>query len=1581
MACNFTPRGSNTSLNENEMKAYLLDGGLRKFIDSGDVKVADIENFFKQESIRQAQESREGGRYREGGVYSTVSQDPEINPALAEKLARIDERTGGQAVRYKQASQEEANEIAQAVIRQYGVAGALDYARAKDGVLNEDVRSLIYANVLTDSSKKINKLNAEGKYLEAMEEAEFYGGILLEYTNEARGAGRFTSATRVFYEQNNLGFAAAIKQAEDKRIEDNVFNPNKATFQELIAELESQKEFAPYLNEKVRAAMEKSKPNQKVKSVKKKIFDFLDSLKVKDNEVVEIDGRQVTVKKNTVVPPDVFNKGIDLIKSLIEKGYAIADAVKEGIAEMQKAMGGAQDLSEYEQRIREELSDMVSEIEDAEWKKLSARLMPKDVTKQESIRTDISKINAYLSRQNNAERGVMLAAMLTRMNEIGAITDEQLANGVPTEEALAELIGKMTDDQKKLISEFLSGRIQDAKTESAKQNAIARVEKFLEKRLKEINDLIEGGEVVTREPKTELTSDRITELKEEIKQKEAELAQARPELAQDKAEKKRIKQLENQIKDMREFLATGRRVVRQKVEYTSEEVKRLENLRDSLQELVDKKLEDMGVTFEKKVKMATRLAENYIAEYEALIATRQIKERRTKQNYLSQELQDRKDAVKAEYEKMQDEIIASTRPDQMPDWFKQNVINKYLKKIEKMTEEQKQTLMKRSMLEIISNGGLQEEQFKKILSDVMGKKPLSSQEIAYIEDLTAKINQEAIALKTLSEASAVMEANPTAENERQLVDAFNDFEKTRKVANTSRHNLNEKLYRKPNLAYKLASMLQLNTLNAVSIIKNLSYNVWDFIPKVFNDIVRTAGEEGAYLVSLGANKTLGWDIYHPTFSLLRSGTVYWKYLYRGLQEGWFTTKTGQQRVDYFDDQLLQSRFRPGRGYKHLLSYAVGGVSKAINKFDGKEDMWSYAEKLSKSDIAALAYIGRKVNAVLDMSMEEMYDKNFTLTEYADMAIDMSSGIHAEAIARLLTLFDKPFRYGAEGAKAVTLAKTIFGITNKTELEVFVQMPYEEARRRYYNKIKLEGKITNEDEILQLADDKARAIEKQITLAGDKAVFTQSNLIADAWEGMQKSLRAQDSAWSDVAMLAAKAVSPFVRIPTNVAWLVVNYSNPALAFVQSAGFVGQYLRKKKNGTLTEVDKAVLTENAKKWAVVGTVGMILTPIINSLLPAMTGGDDDDDAEKERKAKASGAPPNSLNFSMIGRMLRGDFSNIHKGIDEDLYIDVTWFGSIGMMLGIRKELADNAKRMALEDKTPNIINNLSTHFLYVLTNGGFEGQFALAEGLKKGGMSSDGAFYSGLGIMNMALNVVQPGTYAKFSRDILDYNYRVADDSYTEALLNSYMARDAVARSLFDYKMPEKVTVWGLPAERKEGVLDKVKWSFGIDKGIKNNFAPTLMSWYNSSLDRRLLPPAVDDEYTYNGQTIKLSRDMHDAFQEYVGQYRLGFMNALFGGAVPEGTFTKAKTDSDVYKKKTQKLGQLSEKFFDMPYDQKIEMLDKVYSMGRDWGKAMFLSEYGKDLYELAAKNKMTEQKVSEMLDAMSATYVERLKKEGK
>ena len=141
MACDFTPRGSDKSFDENEIKAYLLDGGLRSFIDSGDIKVKEISDYFKEAKAEEIRAARTEGQEKTKGIIGRILESETLPEPYRQRLQSM--KT------YKAASQEEADAIAQQVIAIEGEGLALDIARGIN-TLGGDVSSAIFATVLNN---------------------------------------------------------------------------------------------------------------------------------------------------------------------------------------------------------------------------------------------------------------------------------------------------------------------------------------------------------------------------------------------------------------------------------------------------------------------------------------------------------------------------------------------------------------------------------------------------------------------------------------------------------------------------------------------------------------------------------------------------------------------------------------------------------------------------------------------------------------------------------------------------------------------------------------------------------------------------------------------------------------------------------------------------------------------------------------------------------------------------------------------------------------------------------------------------------------------------------------------------------------------------------------------------------------------------------------------------------------------------------------------------------------------------------------------------------------------------------------
>jgi len=1437
MACNFTPKGSNDKLNENQMKAYLIDGGLKDFINSGDVKVREIADYFKAEQAAKIEEGRAKGDERVKGIVGRLAESEDLPEPLRKRIEAL-------GLKYNARNQAEADLIAKEIIAQYGEELALEEARKM--TFGGDVSSAVFANALNSRKAQEDRLREGGDPTAAFEMADSWAELAKEYDEFAREQGRFTSYIQRFYEQSGIGLAMKMAKQKAAQFNANVVSPQQKTFDDLLKDIQQAPEFEAYVNEKVKEALAK-RPNTPKATKKqqfiKKVTDLFDSMKVKSD-----------VTYATIIPPSVLNAALELIKQALILGANITDAIAKGVKHISDNVGTFDNVR-FENEMREQLSELVNQVEEAEWKKLATRLLPKSGSASPTIRTDIGKINGYLSRRNDAERGVMLAALISKMNDMGVISDAQLSAGYPSDEELEGVITNMTDDQKAEVVKFLSDRIGTQKSERAREAALRMMKASVRKQIADLEAQITKGERKEKDDKPKLTDAELDNLRA-----------VRAELSQ------------------------------------------------RLDDLVGKP-ERPEKTFEQKVKQATKALEKQIAEYQRLIDAREFKQAKKDESVDTPELKalrEQLQALKDEYAKVQESIISTIRPDQAPDWYKENIIKKYMKRLKKMTDEQKQDFMRKMLVSVVANGGLNQEEFQKLLGDVLGYAEPSAEEMKAIEALAQRINQVEVERAKLNEANRAYEVSPTPENKEALGNAWESYLEKEKDAENAKFQLNEKLYRKANAVYTFMSLMQLNTLGLTSLVMNASYNLFQMPLKIVDDVLRTALEHTLSL--LGSGK------YKPTFSLLYGDGKWLGGAKQGLGEGAITVMTGQQKMDYYQQQMYQTRIRPVDATKAIASY-----------------------------------VRDKVRMVKGLEPLDVVNANMTANELADKIMQASpAGYHAEAVARGLSLFDKPFRYSAESAKAAMLAKSEFGITDTVEKEIFMKMPYEEARRRYYDKFLFEGKTP--DEARDMADEQAKAIEAQITLAGDKGIFTQSNFLADKIEQFMRSFRGSDAnAASSVGQILFKANFLFVRIPMNVAWSVINYSIPAIALAQTLYHVGK-LKFDKDMSATE--RAIHEEDAKKWFTHAVIGAsVVLPIVAMILPAVTGGDDDDDTAKERKATQAYVPPRSLNISMLNRILGGEANRTHK--PTDTYVKLQWFGTIGAVLGIRKLVEDKETKAEGKAGLFDMANSLSTHALYGLSSGGFENFFSGVEALKSGGSATDKLGMYGLNMYNVLLNTMQPATYAAYSRATMDYNYSIADDTFADRMRNNIMARSVISRWARYNEPPAQVTIWGDTATRtKDGFADDMLWMFGVNQGVKNNFAPELYAIYEQTKDSRVLPPFVQKSFTVDGIKVELNYDQWRDLQKEVGSQRKELVNALFGDAI--GGVSRAD-------------------FLAAPATAKLDVLDKLYSAGAKAGKAQYITNHRDELIKYMEEKKLTEEQLNRAFEEMTKPYWGEIKAE--
>ena len=306
-------------------------------------------------------------------------------------------------------------------------------------------------------------------------------------------------------------------------------------------------------------------------------------------------------------------------------------------------------------------------------------------------------------------------------------------------------------------------------------------------------------------------------------------------------------------------------------------------------------------------------------------------------------------------------------------------LDKIRKKLKGLTEKQKDKVLQGVYKQIIENEGLQYEDLRKLIAEAVGKRDLTEAETAKMKELVNKTNSvEAAVQKVITERTP---------------EAFKEFYETQKEAAKASKELDELFYNKPDIIKRLTSIMVLGTLGPVSLIVNVTYNIWNQLSLRFPiGVVNT-------LVDMGITRAakLGGKNIEQQYNVIDGQAEFWSKLGLGTKEAFEQVATGLNRMDYTQKEVYWQQIRPLRSLRELFANARG-------------------------------------------------KKTLTRTQWWDKLIQGTVGFYSEAVARALNIGDKPLRFAAEGSQAAAFAKNL-GLKGM-DYELFIAFPREEAYRTY-----------------------------------------------------------------------------------------------------------------------------------------------------------------------------------------------------------------------------------------------------------------------------------------------------------------------------------------------------------------------------------------------------------------------------------------------------------------------------------------------------------------------------------------------------
>jgi hypothetical protein len=765
-----------------------------------------------------------------------------------------------------------------------------------------------------------------------------------------------------------------------------------------------------------------------------------------------------------------------------------------------------------------------------------------------------------------------------------------------------------------------------------------------------------------------------------------------------------------------------------------------------------------------------------------------------------------KEAFRSELENQ----LKSKKPTIDVEKNKERILERFRKKLTGLSDKQKEDVIRRSFKQLVDAGALEYDDFKKIVADVIGVGELSPEEISKINDYVKDIN-------------AVQDAADKVITDRSEK-SIEEFDKVSKKAEKSATELGNIVNNKTSLLQRVRSIIQLNTLGLVSLIKNPFYNAFNQIFIRFpRALVQTLLDQSIYGVSAIANKIVGTPVVRPDVNIFLAQRGFFTKAKSGAKESMKQVFTGLTSMDYFQKEIRTSQIKPFQSWRDLW-------------------LWKKGEKFMSN------------------------------SQIADKVIQGTVGIPAEAVARMLNIGDKPFRFAAEGAIADTIASQEFGIKNKVDKEIFVRFPKEEAKRLYIKKGLSEENATK----------KSEAIEERIVSEGEQAVFQQKNLIVEGLNGLGAMMTnfSEDKPIAKGALGVAKIVgtlnAPFLKTPLNIFWDLFNIAAPEVAVGQSAIYGFLAARERFNGNKEKSAEYLL--QSKKWIAHASVGYSLLAVTGYLASiGAVSGSDDEEKEKERKGKKAYQRPRSLNTSKMFRALfGGDISDQ----DNDLLVDLSWMSIPGVLLNMQQNRYEN---MTAEERKNSaymydVFERMHQSAAEGLENGVFQGTIAGINAFKQGGRWVDTWMLSQI---NVASNFLQPATMAQLSRGLLPYNYQIKADTFGEELRNNFAARNWLFRAFSGYP-PSDITVWGDPAMRNNtGVKGLAFNMLGFDEYNKDAFAEPIFQDFKRTGNSSFFPPAVRGSFSVDGQDMKMTIDQERQFKTLVGQARKSLIGPFVNG----------------------------------------------------------------------------------------------------
>ncbi len=267
--------------------------------------------------------------------------------------------------------------------------------------------------------------------------------------------------------------------------------------------------------------------------------------------------------------------------------------------------------------------------------------------------------------------------------------------------------------------------------------------------------------------------------------------------------------------------------------------------------------------------------------------------------------------------------------------LKTKVLDRFKKKLKGLTEAQKDDVIRKAHKELIDNGALDFEDFKKIIARVVGRGELTVEEANRMKELVKITN-------------SLEDAAKKARDER-TVESFKAYKEQQIKTARAARELNEMFLNKPDIIRKITGIMQLNTLGIVSLINNPVYNIMNqfgvrfpigFLNDVSDRVIRQFKKD-----------------FPQENNVFETQLDFWEMVGVGGKEAATQLLTGLNRSDYIQKELYSEQIRPFKALRDLQSWIQG--KKQLSKRQAFDKMLQGTVGIPAEAVARMLNIGDK----------------------------------------------------------------------------------------------------------------------------------------------------------------------------------------------------------------------------------------------------------------------------------------------------------------------------------------------------------------------------------------------------------------------------------------------------------------------------------------------------------------------------------------------------------------------------------------------------------------------------------------------